>query len=462
LGCRDPVEKHGFLGWLAEVSVDILMAIFFELFFILTKKLAEWLAEMRNYRREDERRLSVEMLTVVIFAVERIGTFGIVAILFVPQWEVPPADDKVDMSVDCSDLVIGDASFFCLQRRLPLRRRQDVFARSLTGPFVVAPYVNIGIKVLAPLAADRLDQIARKARCCGILDPCFGILRGTVRILAIVFAYEGDSVGCLSFVAFGWPFGRAAGAAPQPGVASKAASGWPFWRAAPEEDIGSKDSDPQEHSSPRSWEPPEGGDPGPDEDSDPQEHSSPRSCEPPEGDDPGPDEDCAPAKERPWQVKGLLQQAARKPFEPMSELLEMELNFLWVVFFAPVLPWGIIPMLLARIFETKSDLTKLLFVRRRCFPEPDGLERSLQRAFLRGAVCSAVGWSAGLSLITYNSDLWQWGWWKVVCSLVVLLWLMGSAGISLMHADASWCVMMMGVAILVLIAVGFMLIYDEL
>jgi len=417
LDCRDPAEKHGFGGWLAEVSVDILMAIVFELFFQLSKPMAEWLATMRNYRHKDEHRLSVEMLTVVIFSVERIGTFGIVAFLFVPQWETPPANNRVDMSRDCSDLIIGDASFFCLQRRLPLRQRQEVFARSLTGPFVVAPFVGIGIKVLAPLAADRLDRFARNLRCCWVCDPLCGIFRGIARILALIFAYDGESVGCLSFVAFGWPF-RA---------------------ASTPEGVDRKESR---------------------KGADVEQLYSPGSCSTSEG---GADASSQDFELGQWQgqPEATLQQGAMKPFEPMSELLEMELNFLWVLFFGPILPWGIIPMLFARLCETKSDLTKLLFSRRRCFPEPDGVERSLQRAFLRGAVCGAVGWSVGLSLITYNGDLWRWGWWKLVCSLSVICWLIASAGFALMHADASWCVVIGGVSALVLTAVSMMLIYDE-
>merc|ERR1719161_3068566 len=89
------------------------------------------------------------------------------------------------------------------------------------------------------------------------------------------------------------------------------------------------------------------------------------------------------------------------------ELLELKLSFLWVVLFAPIMPAGVIPTLLARIIESNSDLAKMLFVRRRSFPEPGKTARRLQLVFMASAVAIAAAWSAMLSAVTYNDDLWK-------------------------------------------------------
>merc|ERR1712003_200527 len=50
----------------------------------------------------------------------------------------------------------------------------------------------------------------------------------------------------------------------------------------------------------------------------------------------------------------------------------------------------------------------MLYLRRRSFPEPDALPRATQSAFACALVLANVGWSLGLSLMTYNDDLWRW------------------------------------------------------
>jgi len=107
-------------------------------------------------------------------------------------------------------------------------------------------------------------------------------------------------------------------------------------------------------------------------------------------------------------IRKALQQSALKPFEPLDELLELKLSFLWVLLFAPILPLGVIPTLAARLVECHSDLSKLLFVRRRTFPAAAQVCHATQKTFVAGSCIFAALWSVGLSLITYNDDLYLW------------------------------------------------------
>lgn len=412
LGCRSPDVKHGFEGWLAEVAVDVLLAILFELFFACTKGLAEWFASIRNYETLHSNRFAVEMLTLVIAAVERIGTFGIIAFVFVPQWEKPPGD-KADLSIDCSDLLLGEGSFFCLQRRLPLKQRRGLFEMSLKGPFCVAPFVGILMKVIVPVVAQKLDLCGRTYECTGLSG---NIARGIARILALIFSYDGDHVGCLLYVVRGWPFRKDA-PLPLPNSVRPVNI-----NEEPEkESLGEKSETCLE-----------------------KDRSNP-----------------AQAEEHNALVDRALDQAVRKPFEPEGELMEVKLNFLWIIFFAPIKPDGVITMLIARLIEVKTDMSKLLMIRRRTFPKADVLDHHLMGAFLKAAVFGGVGWSIGLSCITYNDDLWKWGYWKVVVTVVVTLWLITAAGFALSYEDRGLTGIIVEVAAFVVLVAAAFLMYDR-
>lgn len=137
------------------------------------------------------------------------------------------------------------------------------------------------------------------------------------------------------------------------------------------------------------------------------------------------------------EVKIALKQLARKQFEPVDELREVKMNLLWIMFFAPVMPLGIFTTLIARFIEVKTDLYKLLYIRRRAFPDDDDsekvLEQTTQNAFVRAAVCAGAGWSAGLTLITYNDELWTWGHWRYVVLVALAAWMVMSAVVAFLH-----------------------------
>lgn len=426
-GCVGPDDKHGFLGTFAEMLVDIAMAIIFELYFALAKSLSERLAALRHRRNTDEFNLSVEMLLIVLAAVERISTFGALAFVFVPQWEKPPPEDIIDMRRPCNDLVLGTGSLFCLQRRLPASVRRSVFRKMLNGPFLVAPFVNILVKVILPVVARQLDSFARSSgEDCW--EPCKAPTHLVARTLALLLSYDGDSVGCLRFIVRGWPFsevsavrgpdGKLVHTEPSPpweelrGVARAAAS------AAKTRASGAlgRLSALASRAAP-------GGSRSECDDT-PETLQLDLACEEMEPKD---------------LIHRALQEAVRKPFEPASELLEVQMSFLWILLFAPIVPHGILPTLLAQVIENKTDLAKMLLARRRPFPESALIVHKTQQAFVRAAAFGATGWSLGLSLMTYNNDLWRWSWAARACTAAcVTAWLFIAAGIALAHSDRAW------------------------
>jgi len=330
--CRDAEVKFSFLGWIAEVSIDILLAILFEVFFSCGKGVCGWVSSLLNLKYASDEVLTKEMLELSLAAVERIGFCGSLAFLFAPQWTAPlclgPEIDRLDIFCDCSEFAFGDADYRCYQRRLSPETRRWVFESLMKGPFVVAPFVGIVVKVLMPKAIQKIQrnlQRTRKSRCCFCLAP----FRGIMRLATLIFTFEGEGVGGFKFVARGAPYGL---------------------------------------------------DPIPDE-----EPEAPR-------------------------LLAALDQVKLKRFMAEDELMELEMGLLWVAFFMPILPIGVVFTMAARLVEVNSDVTKMLYVRRRPIPSDDRLLRREMNAYAWCVAVCSCAWSAGLSCITYNNDLHEWGW----------------------------------------------------
>jgi len=107
------------------------------------------------------------MLEVYLSALERIGFVGSLAFAFVPQWTEGHDQNMIDMSRGCSDLWMGDSSYQCLQRRLPLELRREIFEKLMKGPFIVAPFIAI-LKTIVPFLVYQLSQA------CDYLTRCPG------------------------------------------------------------------------------------------------------------------------------------------------------------------------------------------------------------------------------------------------------------------------------------------------
>merc|ERR1711933_495989 len=131
LGCFDPQEKHGFAGWLAEVSSDVLLAVILEGLLSLAKVVGEWVASMHNYKWQHEHDFSALTYSTVLEGLGKIGTYVIIALVFVPEWTT----HGESMYADCSDLLsarlLGDAALPCLQRRLPPSVRRFTLIRMM-------------------------------------------------------------------------------------------------------------------------------------------------------------------------------------------------------------------------------------------------------------------------------------------------------------------------------------------
>merc|ERR1719272_2381762 len=87
-------------------------------------------------------------------------------------------------------------------------------------------------------------------------------------------------------------------------------------------------------------------------------------------------------------LNSAISQVLRKPFEVEDELMELEMNLLWVTFFMPILPLGVIITMVARRIERYTDVTKMLFVRRRPVPVSD---RNMRKEMTSYSSCVAIG-----------------------------------------------------------------------
>eukprot|EP00929_Paragymnodinium_shiwhaense_P003872 TRINITY_DN10457_c0_g1_i1.p1 TRINITY_DN10457_c0_g1~~TRINITY_DN10457_c0_g1_i1.p1 ORF type:complete len:922 (+),score=182.68 TRINITY_DN10457_c0_g1_i1:84-2849(+) len=369
-GCEDPNKEcksasdtKGGYGMLAEIAVDILVAALFELFSSVGWSLASWIASLRNCKKLQDFEFTREMLMVLLAAFERIGTFGIFAIFFVPQWE-----DPTNVLTTCDDLVGEDASLYCMQRKLPVGLRRSLFAKMFKGPFVVAPFVSIIVKVVVPSVTYGLDKTVNSLT--GLRKHATTPFRVVAHILALIFLYDGSTVGGPKYICKGLPFNDVkveTCTLPRTDLTpSMSASEWMMKNAK------------------RVW----------------SRGSTAEATE----------KDNATASDN--MATQALQQGLLKRFEPMSELLELKLCFLWILFFGPIMPIGILPTLAARLVECNSDVFKMLFIRQRLFPAAYDLMHYSQSAFARAAVFAAVGWSVALTCTTYNDGVWKWEKWK--------------------------------------------------
>merc|ERR1719296_698500 len=110
------------------------------------------------------------------------------------------------------------------------------------------------------------------------------------------------------------------------------------------------------------------------------------------------------------------------------------MSLLNVLFFGPIMPLGVIFTLFAQVLEVKSDLLKMLFVRRKISPDHNVAIRQELLAFLIGAIISCSGWHLSLTLITYNDGLYEWAGWRFVVTAGCLLWIFGGLAVSVMCA----------------------------
>jgi len=365
--CTDPGVKHGFLGTIVEILCDITLAIIFELFGAVSGALGQALAKALNQKKMEDRMFTAASVGLLLAALERVSYLMILAIIFVPQYE-EPIDDEIDASAtDCfkGGLWIFDQTVFaCIRGKLPYTQRMYLLEKLVKGPFIVAPFVSILVKVIIPIVAERVDFWSRRCACC--CSCCEVVMDGIARILSLIFVYDGSFVGGPKMIFKGWPFSDLAVVDSRLTVDE------------PEVDLDIRDPLLDQRSC--------------------------RCCSKVtvRG------SDACTLRNRLYL---LLQQGARKPYEPAGELLNIKTNILFVAFFVAVMPLGpvgAIVTLVAKHIEVKFGLAKMVFVRRRCFPGSDTLLRKTQLLFLICLAMAIPAWQVTLSMITYNDHLWTW------------------------------------------------------
>lgn len=138
-------------------------------------------------------------------------------------------------------------------------------------------------------------------------------------------------------------------------------------------------------------------------------------------------------------ISSILEQAVLKPFIPEDELMELKMSFLWVLFFTPLMPLGVITTLIAKILEINFDMLKMLLVRRRSFPGDCKVMRRSISSFVNAVVMASFGWTIGLSLVTYNDDLYKWNRSGAVILACMCLWMFFCAVLGFSKRTGMWC-----------------------
>jgi len=126
---------------------------------------------------------------------------------------------------------------------------------------------------------------------------------------------------------------------------------------------------------------------------------------------PNPDDEDSPAEALLHQLDCVLQQGARKPFEPTCELLQIKMSVVMVSFFVAVMPFGPVGVfltLVAKWIEVKAMLSKIVLIRRRVFAGSDRAMRQIHQAFIVALSAALPAWTITLSSITYNAELYSW------------------------------------------------------
>jgi len=108
-----------------------------------------------------------------------------------------------------------------------------------------------------------------------------------------------------------------------------------------------------------------------------------------------------------WLLDDALQEVRLKEFEPDDEVMEVKLSVLFVIMFAPIMPEGVFTTLLGRMVENWGDLAKLIFARRRPFPDHGTSVAAMHvevRGFLASAVALKASWSLVLSFVVFSNE----------------------------------------------------------
>lgn len=376
--CRDPAHEHPVAGTIVEISCDIFLVILLEILMPMGEFLGERLADAQNIKYQHDRDFFVSMVMAALGSFERVGFVGMLAMAFAPQWEDPweaaaqanwtrDIDHFVDPIEDCSGYMLRQHSIACIRRKLGVSKRRYMFEKLMKGPFIVAPFVAIIVKVLLPIIVHIAVYGGRKF---GAQRKFAGPCRMFWRLAALIFAYHSGNSGGLGFVVNGWPFENLE-------ILESDQTGGEALHEMDDDD--------------RTW----------------ADHQ---------------------------YVEYILGQSVRKTYEPAGELFDLKMSKLWIAFFTPIMPVGVLVTTFAQILKINFDTAKLLWARTRPLPESYNSARRSHMAFTYAVLAGTLGWYIGLQLMTYNDDLYIWKLGGNACFCLFVLW----EGVTFFIASYYW------------------------
>ncbi|CAK0851071.1 unnamed protein product [Prorocentrum cordatum] len=354
LGCNSPDEKHGFIGVVAGISLDVGFGLVIVMIRALANLFGSWAATCHNAEFAIDRRIIAKVYTMLVEAVDTILALLLFGLLFVTPWSGSVQHDLPE--ADCSDAMlyglVGRSSFSCLVRRVSVDNRRWVYRQMMRGPLMMLPFIRLLLKCVIPMVARLLNKYEVPPR-----GPCrcpSDAINALIRLMGLIFAFDGDSVGGFRFVFSGDPFSSSRKAAEAPPPASADLDG---------QDAALADG----------------------------------------------------AEGTEQLLDDALEEMKLKEFEVDEEMNEVKLSLLFLVMFGPIAPEGVFTTLLAKMMESWFDLSKLLFLKRRPFPdkgtqksnwgEDQGMSVAVMhfrmKAFIVVTIVAKVVWSFVLSFVVF-------------------------------------------------------------
>lgn len=199
--CRSSDMYRGYwAAFVLESLPSITEGILFELLIGVSKSMAEFVCvQQQNWRTEQQYKFAFVIQVFLIEMVGKVGFMCVLAFSFTPNWGM-----YGDCMTSIDSLVFGSASLSCIKVGVPYELRKAMLRRAMRGPMMVSMLVGLTIKVLVPKLVTKMVWAARerpseetRRGCCW---PCKNCGRWLLRLLGLIFIFDCDAVGGLSFV----------------------------------------------------------------------------------------------------------------------------------------------------------------------------------------------------------------------------------------------------------------------
>eukprot|EP00929_Paragymnodinium_shiwhaense_P091724 TRINITY_DN51630_c0_g2_i1.p1 TRINITY_DN51630_c0_g2~~TRINITY_DN51630_c0_g2_i1.p1 ORF type:complete len:1194 (-),score=224.41 TRINITY_DN51630_c0_g2_i1:191-3772(-) len=334
--CLSADENRGYAGIVVGALPSICEGALFELILGLSKLVASLIIRCHSFSTREKQDFAYVVIVFVLEVCGKVGFILVLAIAFVPIWH-SNNEEGCEMMIDY--YLLGRLSLGCMKARIPYQVRLKILESAMKGPMLVSGLVGIFVKTLFPLflAACRRCS-ARNRPGGGKCDACcrYQLMRiflaphdFLLRVATLLFQADGSAVGGPTMLCK-WP----------PTTQAEHSHLLDSSRPPKVRAYGfgvSQEGEP-EALSPEAFEEARA--------NAKQSHETVMKC-------------------RLWSA---LQEGYRKEHEPFNEYLELLLHMLWTSSFAIVWPMGCVFALMNMLLEYRFDCLKLLYVRRRQFP----------------------------------------------------------------------------------------------